>query len=277
MRLGVDCSTLQSTGLQRASGVIDFSIGKDGLKRCFQSGSAKLFLPKTYNPTKEAVLVNTAGGLADGDHFSYSLKACDHSHVTVTTQAAERVYGAAKKSPAKLNIQIDIEPNAIFHWLPQETILFNGARLDRRLNVSMDTMSSFLANEFIVFGRAAMKETVQNGLINDQWRITRGGQLVHAESVFLEGNIASKLSAVASAGNNICLATCLFIAPDVETKLQLAHDFVAQHNKTPIGISVWNGKLVVRFLSKEASEAKCIMSGFLECLRGFEMPRVWNF
>ena len=76
--------------LQRAR-VIELNIeGK--LDRFYQSGSSKVFLPKTYAKTIEAVLVNTAGGLAGGDEFAWRLGANGNTHLTVSTQTAERIY-----------------------------------------------------------------------------------------------------------------------------------------------------------------------------------------
>ena len=59
--------------LQRARGVIELAILEGKLDRFYQSGSSKVFLPKTYAETIEAVLVNTAGGLAGGDEFVWLL------------------------------------------------------------------------------------------------------------------------------------------------------------------------------------------------------------
>ncbi len=115
-------SVINTPALQRAFGEVDLVIEKGRLRRFFQSGSAKIFLPKTYSPSKEAVLVNTAGGLAEGDDFIFRLQASGQTDLTVTSQAAERVYGATGKSAAHLNVNIAITNGASLHWLPQETI-----------------------------------------------------------------------------------------------------------------------------------------------------------
>ena len=51
-------------------------------------------MPKTYAQTIEVVLVNTAGGLTGGDEFEVRLGAEGDTHLTVSTQTAERVYRA---------------------------------------------------------------------------------------------------------------------------------------------------------------------------------------
>ena len=262
--------------LQRAFGEVDLVIEKGRLRRCFQSGSAKIFLPKTYSPSKEAVLVNTAGGLAEGDTFTSRLQASDQTDLTVTSQAAERVYGATGNSAAHLNVDITITNGASLHWLPQETILFDRGRLARNLTVQMDQSSSLLASEITVFGRKAMNETVKCGFLSDQWRIYCEDRLVHAEAVWLDGPIAEKLADCATAADMSCLATILWVAEGVE---QHARSTRAYFDTTPTvhaAISAWDGKLVIRCLADAAKEIKAALSGCLYLLRGFDVPRVWN-
>jgi urease accessory protein len=262
--------------MQRAVGEVDLVMASGHLRRCFQSGSAKLFLPKTYSPSSEAVLINTAGGLAEGDAFTFRLHASEQTDLTVTTQAAERVYGAIGSRAAHLNIDITITNGASLHWLPQETILFDSGRLARSLTVQMDQSSSFLASEITVFGRKAMDETIRNGFLNDQWRIYRQGKLMHAEAIWLDGPIAEKLADSAAAADMSCLATILWVAEGVE---QHAKSTRAYFDTTPAvhaAVSCWDGKLVIRCLADETKEIKAALSGCLRLLRGFDVPRVWN-
>ena len=85
-------SNLQTTKvLQRARGSIDLAFKKQQIARMYQSGSSKILLPKTYTPLKEAVLINTAGGITGGDKFEIKLNIAS-SKIVATTQTAERLY-----------------------------------------------------------------------------------------------------------------------------------------------------------------------------------------
>ena len=67
--------------------------------------------------------------------------------------------------------------------------------LTRRIDVDLaPTDASLLMAEAVVFGRAAMGEAMQQGLLADRWRVRRGGRLVFAETVRLDGAIAEKLA-----------------------------------------------------------------------------------
>ncbi|MDA9639437.1 urease accessory protein UreD [SAR116 cluster bacterium] len=265
--------------MQRARGAIDLAVVQGKLERFYQSGSAKIFMPKTYAATIEAVLVNTAGGLTGGDKFQVKLSADGDTHLTVSTQTAERIYRALGPQNAEMRVDMALTGPASLHWLPQETILFDGAGFSRQLNVEMDTEASFLASEIIVFGRTAMHESVRQGSLMDQWRIRRGGHLMHAEALRLDGEIASKLDHQASASNSICLATTLYISPvaDDAAGVTAVRTFFKDYPEVKTAVSAWDGKLVIRSLGDDTARLKKLLAHFIEQFRKIANPRVWNY
>jgi len=267
---------MEKTTLQRARGAIDLVIVSGKLKRFYQSGSAKIFIPKTYAKTTEAVLVNTAGGLTGGDIFDAKLRADGDTHLTVSTQTAERVYCALGPQAAKITIDMELCGKASLHWLPQETILFDGAGFSRHLKVEMDDAASFLASEMMVFGRAAMHETVRQGNISDQWRISRDGRLIHAEALRLDGHIDEKLLQPASADGGVCVATTLYVSRDAEAKADAVRSFFKNHDDVRTAVSAWDGKLVIRSVCGNTARLKKLMAQFIEQFRSIANPRVWN-
>ena len=275
MRVQV-AAKMEKTTLQRARGAIDLVIVSGKLKRFYQSGSAKIFIPKTYAKTTEAVLVNTAGGLTGGDIFGAKLRADGDTHLTVSTQTAERVYCALGPQAAKITIDIDLGGKASLHWLPQETILFDGAGFSRHLKVEMDDAASFLASEMMVFGRTAMHETVRQGNLSDQWRISRGGRLIHAEALRLDGHIDEKLLQPASADGGVCVATTLYVSRDAEAKADAVRSFFKNHDDVRTAVSAWDGKLVIRSVCGNTARLKRLMTQFIEQFRNIANPRVWN-
>lgn len=267
---------MEKATLQRARGAIDLVIVSGKLKRFYQSGSAKIFIPKTYAKTTEAVLVNTAGGLTGGDIFDAKLRADGDTHLTVSTQTAERVYCALGPQAAKITIDMELCGKASLHWLPQETILFDGAGFSRHLKVEMDDAASFLASEMMVFGRTAMHETVRQGNISDQWRISRGGRLIHAEALRLDGHIDEKLLQPASADGGVCVATTLYVSRDAEAKADAVRSFFKNHDDVRTAVSAWDGKLVIRSVCGNTARLKKLMAQFIEQFRNIANPRVWN-
>ena len=266
----------EQTDLQRARGTIDLVIKNGKLERFYHSGSAKIFLPKTYAQTIEAVLVNTAGGLTGGDEFGVRLGAEGDTHLTVSTQTAERVYRALGPQNAEMRVNMTVTGAATLHWLPQETILFDGAGFARNLDVQMDEDASFLASEIMVFGRTAMQETVRQGSVRDQWRIWSDGRLIHAEAFRLDGEIVQKLNYKASAAGNVCFATTLYVSRDAEAKADAVSGFFNRFADVQTAVSAWQGKLVIRSLCNDTARLKKLLAQFIEQFRQIANPRVWN-
>ena len=90
----------------------------------------------------------------------------------VTTQACEKIYRASSGS-AEVRNRIAVGEGGRLDWLPQETILFDGARLARRLEAELAPGAELLLVEATIFGRSARGETVRSGLFADRWRIRR--------------------------------------------------------------------------------------------------------
>ena len=129
----------ETIGMQRARGVVDLHVSNGSITRFYQSGAAKALWPKTYGSMAEAVIVNTAGGVTGGDIFSYNAT-LENSALAVTTQAAERAY-KSRAYPAQMSVKLIARNHAALHWLPQETILFDGCHLNRKIDVDIDTTS----------------------------------------------------------------------------------------------------------------------------------------
>jgi urease accessory protein len=269
-------ANIEQPALQRARGAVDLVVKAGKLERFYQSGSAKMFLPKTYAQTIEAVLVNTAGGLTGGDEFGVRLGAEGDTHLTVSTQTAERVYRALGSQNAEMRVNMSVTGTATLHWLPQETILFDGAGFARQLDVHMVEGASFLASEMMVFGRTAMQETVRQGSVRDQWRIWCDGRLIHAEAFRLDGQIVQKRHQKASAAGNVCFATTLYVSRDAEAKADAVRGFFNRFADVQTAVSAWQGKLVIRCLCNDTARLKKLLAQFIEQFRQIANPRVWN-
>jgi urease accessory protein len=266
----------KQTVLQRASGTINLELTNGKLERFYQSGSAKVFIPKTYAQTIEVVLVNTAGGLTGGDEFDVGVGADGATHLTISTQTAERVYRALGPQNAEIRVNMTVTGAATLHWLPQETILFDGAGFSRHLDVQIDEGANFLASEMMVFGRTAMQETLRQGRVADQWRIWRDRRLIHAEAFRLDGQIFQKLHQKASAAGNVCFATTIYISCDAEAKAGAVRGFFNSFADVQTAVSAWKGKLVIRNLCNDTARLKKVLVKFIEHFRQIANPRVWN-
>jgi urease accessory protein len=160
-------------------------------------------------------------------------------------------------------------------WCPQETILFDRAHVRRRVDVDLAADARLLLFEPVVFGRAARGEEVREGFFEDCWRIRREGRLVYADTLRFDGPITDMLDRPAVGGGARALATCLYVAPDAEGRLEEARALL-KASRCSAGASAWNGLLAFRFLARGGAELRRDAAQFLEGFRGCALPRVWQ-
>jgi urease accessory protein len=228
--------------------------------------------PSAESGELSAVLVNTAGGIAGGDRFDIDIAAGEASCLVVTTAAAEKIYRASGAA-AELNIALKAAPRAHLCWLPQETILFDRARISRRIDVDLAEDASLLLCEIVVFGRAAMGETMRQGEFVDRWRVRRGGRLVFAETVRLAGDIGEKLARSAIAKAGAAVGTALIVPGDesmVERIREASNGFGGE-----VGLSAWNGFAMARFCAQDAARLRADMVAVLGRASTLPLPRLW--
>jgi urease accessory protein len=274
-------SPISAIGLQRSAGRLHISVDRaaDGgtvLRRLAQSGSGRLLFPRVAAGMREAVVVNTSGGLAGGDSFEVAAEAGPGAHLTLTTQAAEKIYRSIDLS-ARMETRLSLAHGASLHWIPQEAILFQGAHLTRRLEVEMQADASLLVAESVIFGRTERGETVQAGHFADRWRIRRDGKLVFAEQSLFSGSIAAQLAqpSVAHGGAAICAA--LYVAPDAEARAEEMRAAMQDVAGVQGGISAWNGMLALRCVAADGFVLRQGLAVLLRRLRGMDNPSVWQF
>lgn len=259
----------------RARGAVRFDVhARDGVTRrgaLHESGSLRVRFPSPEDEGLSGVFVNTAGGVAGGDRFDIEISAADSSRLTLTTAAAEKVY-RAPGSAAQLNISLKAGAGAHLAWLPQETILFDRARVHRRFDIALDENASLLLCEIVVFGRTAMGERMEQGEFVDCWRLSRGGKLVFAETVRLDGDIGAKLARSAVAKGGAAIGTALIVPGDeaqVERIREASESFSGE-----VGISAWNGFAMARFCAQDAARLRADMMAVL-ARTGVALPRLW--
>ena len=275
-----------------------------------QSGGAKIRLPRSEPSALSAVLLNTAGGLTGDDEIRWHAAAGAGSRLSVATAASEKVY-RTHGPPARQRTNLAVEAGARLDWLPQETILFDGSRLERSLHAELAADATLLIAEAIAFGRRASGETLRTVGARDRWRVYRGGDLLHAESFRLDemprraeedGDSAPGVTRPAALSRGTlhgvgAMATVLYCSPaGTEALDALADelhaifqpssvasgargdiDSTSTKARTHAGASAMEGRIVLRLLAPSSFELRRILLPCLARLQGdVPLPRVWH-
>ena len=240
--------------------------------RLFETGGLRWRFPRSSTPC-EAAIVNTGGGVAGGDSYSVSLTLGEGAEVEATTPSAERIYRSDGPA-ASIATRLVLEPGARLFWLPQETLMFEGARLERRLEVETSGEAAFIIAETLVFGRLAMGETRIDASVRDAWRIRRGGRLVFADETRID-HAGATLDRKAVGADARALSTIVASSPDIEARLP---DLRAALNKAGSdiegGASAIDGLVVVRILAASSDRLRAALVASIVALGG-RKPRLW--
>ncbi|HRD77170.1 MAG TPA: urease accessory protein UreD [Hyphomicrobiaceae bacterium] len=226
----------------------------------------------------EAVLMNTGGGLVGGDRAEQRIALHDDAVALVTTSAAERVYRSLGP-PARVAVDLTVAEHARLAWLPQETILYDGARLERTIDASIAGSGTLLAAEVTALGRRASGEQMRSGAIMDRWRIRRDGRLAYADSYVIDGALDAMMARRAVGAGASVFGTLLYLAHDAETQLDAVRAgigaWVATAGTCRAAASAWNGMLVMRLQGSNLASLRALIVRVVPRLLGRPMPRNW--
>jgi urease accessory protein len=261
----------------RAMGRIALSVaaafGQSRRARVHEAGSLRVRFPNAADAARlEAVVVNTAGGMAGGDRFDIAVEVGANARLCLTSAAAEKVYRSLGPD-TQVGLKLAAGPGAALAWLPQETILFDQARLRRTIDLDLARDASALLAEGIVFGRSAMGEAVTCGHMFDRWRVRVGGELVFAETTRLDGDIAQCLSETAVAAKGAAVASVLKLPGDeasAEVIRAMQRDFMGD-----VGVSAWNGLALARLVARDGAALRHDLLSVLTIWGAGMLPRLW--
>jgi len=253
------------------------------LKDLYQTAPLRVLFPiPVSGDVTSAALVTTSGGLVGGDRLDVDVNVGTSAAVQIIGQAAEKVY-RSKGPDTHFEARLEVGKDAWLEWLPQETILFDQARLRRRTSVEIAPGGTFLGAEFLVFGRTAMGETVNTGLIRDVWEVRKSGKLVWMDALHMSGDLKTQLDHSAGFDGARAAATSLLVCDEAESHL----DFVrAILEAAPQGVkcaaTISNGILVTRWLAFDAQLLRHAFATYWSALRHElkdlpqAMPRLWH-
>jgi urease accessory protein len=268
--------------LQRASGecrvAFDLRDGQTRLADLYQRDPCRVLFPKPEpGEPPQAVLLTTSGGVTDGDSLKMAIEIGPGAAAVATTQAAEKIYRAAKGGGhCAIDVAVRVAEGASLDWLPQETIVFQGARLKRRTMADVAPGGALLACEMVVLGRAASGERFVSGLLLDSWSVRRPARsetarLAWTDTLRLEGETPDG----AGFGTANALATVIGVWDAPQPHFEKARALLENAGDVRAGVTLVNGVMVARLLG-EATAVRGAVIRFLTDFRRRRLPRVWH-
>ncbi len=241
-------------GIEARQGLVQLAArnvaGKTRIADLGQQTPLRLLFPRVAEGEPlTACIVNTAGGLVGGDRVAARVHVCAGARVLAIGQAAEKVYRSL--GPAcRIDNELAVESGGWLEYLPQETILFEDARLERRTQVELATGARAMIGEMLVFGRIARGERMTRGRVRDAIEIRREGRLVWADALHLDGDVHAALDHPAAFGCAHGSAILVAQLPEPERTRDLLRALPAPEG-IRFGATAMSGLVLARWLAAD--------------------------
>lgn len=234
---------------------LDHHAGATRIADRHEAGAFRFRFPRAHGRAPEAILVNIAGGLAGGDRVTSEIVAGEGASLAVSSAAAERIYRSAGET-TRIAASLTVAAGAGVVWLPQETILHDGARLDRRVVIDLAAGARLVFGEMLFFGRRASGEGFGRGYLRESWRVRRAGRLVLADETRLGGDFSTDILRAAALGGHVAMATLLFAEANAGEHLEALRALLPDGPDIECGASDLGGLVLIRFAASNAARLR---------------------
>lgn len=219
-------------------------------------------------------LLHPPGGVVAGDQLSISADVQSDAQALITTPAAGKFY-RSEGGEARQTVNLKVSENASLEWLPQETIVYEGARLNSSMNIDLAEHARFIGWEILALGRPAAGEGFANGAASLNWRISRAGRLVYMERLRLDAEAFQARWGLF--GHSAC--GTMFVYPAMPLHLAAVQALIGDEANR--GVTLVEGLLICRGLDRRADLLKSFFEAVWGLVRGDVvgkevcLPRIW--
>ena len=230
--------------------------------------------------TCHTIVVHPPGGIAGGDSLLVSARLASDSAALLTTPGAGKWYRTEGR-PASQSLEFELDAGAALEWLPQETILFDGAVSRMKTSVRLAGDAFYLGWDILCFGRAASGQKFASGRFSQQTEIVKDGRRLWSEHALVTGDDPLFGSPVGLAGHGVC-ATLLAAGREIPAPLLAACREVHGGAGALSGVTRLPQVLIARWLGDAGEDARRYFAALWALLRPAlrqipaVQPRIWS-
>lgn len=219
-------------------------------------------------------LLHPPGGVVGGDEITIRVSAESGSHALLTTPAAGKFYRSDGRV-AQQSVSLQIATGAVVEWLPQETIIFEDARVRSTNQIDLQPDARFIGWEVLAFGRPAAGEGFTAGMAQLQWRITQSGKALLNEKLLID---AEAFSARWGLAGNACCGSLLAYPADRQA-LEIVRQIIGEQDLR--SVTLIDGVLICRGMDQRADIISAFFKQVWQALREPLLqrqavsPRIW--
>ena len=220
-------------------------------------------------------LIHPPGGVVAGDRLRMDLDVEPHAHAVVTTPAAGKFY-RSEGAVAHQAVRLAVASQGRLEWLPQETLLFEGTRVDASVDIALETGARFIGWEVMSFGRPAINEGFSHGRVDVSWRITQDGAPFYVERMAVD---PEAFKAVWGLQGHAAVGA-MFATPATPKHLEMVRSALGDARN--VGVTLLDGVLICKVLGMRADLIRAQFEHVWHCLRPDTFgcpscpPRIWS-
>lgn len=244
-----------------------------------------LRVQKPFYPEGETVcqviLLHPPGGIANGDALSLTTRVGAGAHALLTTPGAGKWYRSSGDW-ARQHVHLHVGPGAALEWLPQESILFDGARVDMDIVIDLSADARFIGWEVLCLGRRAAGESYRTGQVRLCTRLRRDGRVSWLERACFSGGSGLLASTAGLAGHSVS-GSLIAAAPQLDDALLAACRAIGSgETQARTGITRLPGLMIARYLGHCSEAARDWFVALWRLLRPAMLeiqalpPRIWS-
>jgi len=233
-----------------------------------------------------AIIVHPPAGIAGGDHLTFQIETKEQAHAVVTTPGAGKWYKTNGKQ-AFQHIHLNVKDQSILEWVPQETMLFDGAFAYSETHIHLDNAASFIGWDMLVLGRQARAEQFVQGSYHNQFKLWRENKLLVADTLHFEGQ-DRWLKSCLGMNNQAVMGSLWAVAPQkyrssfyLEQQLELIRELMMRM-QAPVTLTLLDDVVCARFLGNDVRRCHDAFAAIRAKLRRYwfdldeEFPRIWK-
>lgn len=242
-----------------------------------------LVVQRPFHPEKDGTchvyLLHPPGGVAGGDRLDLCFHLDTGARVVLTTPGATKFY-RSEHGVSTQSTRIEVGAGAICEYLPQETIVFDGANPRIGTKVSLASDATYVGWEFLCLGRPAANEGFETGMLSQRIEIARDGKPIWFERVELAGGSPLIRAAFALAGQPTW-GTMVYAGTVVEDAAERVRAAIGESGNGVFSVSQLEHVVVCRYLGPRVSDGKSFFSRAWDILRttcqgkAASPPRIW--
>ncbi|VAW99607.1 Urease accessory protein UreD [hydrothermal vent metagenome] len=241
-----------------------------------------LVVQKPFYPEGDEVchtyILHPPGGVVGGDQLTVNIDVQADAHALLTTPASTKFYRCDDRH-ARQNQNLIVADNGILEWLPQDTILFDQAKVKTATRVELEPQARFVGWEILCLGRPASNELYDNGYCRQSFEIWRAGKPELVERSSLVGGSELLNAKWGMAGYSV-MGLMVLVGAN-KAMLDLARSVESVNNGLG-SVTLIDDILVCRCLARQGMEAREYFTRIWAALRlewigcTAEPPRIWN-